>query len=408
MGSIVTTAFIALRNFTRNRRRYLLLGLAVAAGVFVVFCLQSLVAGLAVQINVRGARYYGGHVIISRAKGNEAGQTLEQQDRFILDAIARSGVRPLAVSHRTHLGGSGVVFFNGESVTMRRVIGLDWAAEASMIRKIQMVEGDPSGMSDPSGALVSEVTARRLGVRVGDQVLLQVERDGGAINTVPLWVKAIFREASIFGFYTLYVDRRVLDQSLGFDPNYSATIGVDLPDERSADRAAAAIGKALDGRYSADPLMSFMTELRTLVEALSLVSYGVLALLAVVIAVGILNLYRVLIYERLREIGTMRAIGVQRRQVRALILWEAAYLAVAGIVAGLVASVIVLWALSLVHLRASAGLDIFLNQGHLSWVLNVDTMAGDAVLIAAMVLIGAVNPAQAAQKTDPVVTLRAE
>jgi putative ABC transport system permease protein len=402
------TAQIAFRNFTRNGRRYLLLGLAVAAGFFVVSSLQGLIGGLSHQINVRGARYYGGHVIISRAKGNADDASLQEQDRIIERAISTSGVRPLAISHRTHLGGSGVVFFNGESVTMRRVIGMDWSAEGPMIRRLQMVEGDPSGMSDPAGVMMSEVTARRLGVRVGDQVILQVERDAGAVNTVPLWVKAIFREASIFGFYTLYVDRQVLDQALGFDPGYSATIGVYLHDERDADRAAAAIDKALNGQFEAAPLLSFMGELHTLLEALAFVSYGVLGLLAVVIAVGILNLYRVLIYERVREIGTMRAIGVQRRQVRALILWEAVYLAAIGIAAGFIASVVVLWGLSLVPLRASAGLDIFLNRGHLSWVLNADTLVGDALIIGAMVVVGAISPAQAAQQTDPVVSLRTE
>jgi len=402
------TARIALRNFLRNGRRYLLLGLAVAAGFFVVCCLQSLVAGLALQINVRGARYYGGNVIVTRPKGSTDAATLRSQDRFILNAISRSGVRPLAISHRTHLGGSGVVFFNGESVTMRRVIGMDWSAEAPMLNRLTVVEGDTAGMNDPNGVMISDVTARRLGARVGDQVTLQVQRDAGAINTVPLWVKAVFREASIFGFYTLYVDRHVLNRVLGFDRDYSATIGIYLPDLRGADRAATEVNRALDGRFSAAPLLSFMSELRTLLEALGLVSYGILALLAVVIAVGILNLYRVLIYERVREIGTMRAIGVQRRQVRALILWEAAYLAVSGIVAGLAASAVALWAVSLVRLRAGAGLDIFLNQGHLSWVMYADTLAGDALLIAAMVLLGAVNPAQAAQKTDPVVSLRTE
>lgn len=402
------TALIAFRNFTRNSRRYLLLGLAVAAGFFVVCCLQSLVAGLALQINIRGARYYGGNVIVSRPRGAVDSATLREQDRFIMDAISRSGVHALAISRRTHLGGSGVVFFNGESVTMRRVIGMDWTAEAPMLRRLQIVEGDPAGMTDPAGVMISDVTAHRLGARVGDQVLLQVERDAGAINTVPLWVKAVFREASIFGFYTLYVDRHVLDRTLGFDPDYSATIGVYLPDERSADRAAAAVNRALQGRFTAAPLLSFMSELRTLVDALQAVSWGILVLLAVVIAVGILNLYRVLIYERLREIGTMRAIGVQRRQVRALVLWEAVYLAVSGILVGLAASALALWAASLVRLRAGAGLDIFLNQGHLSWIMYADTVTGDALLIAAMVILGAANPAHAAQKTDPVVSLRAE
>ena len=128
---------IAFRNFTRNSRRFILLGLAVTAGFFFVCTVQSLVAGLSYQISTRGARYYGGHVIISRVQNPPADMTVAQQDRFIVDGIARAGIRPAAISHRTHFGADGVVFFTGESVRIRRVIGMDWSAEG---RKI-MVHG---------------------------------------------------------------------------------------------------------------------------------------------------------------------------------------------------------------------------------------------------------------------------
>ena len=399
---------IAYRNFTRNARRFFLLALAICAGFFFVCTIQSLVAGLSRQINVRGARFYGGHVIVNRGKDAPPDVDLAEQDRFILDAITRSGVRPAAVSRRTHLGVEGVVFFNGESVTMRRVIGMDWDAEGRMISRLQFVAGDPAGMSDPRGALISEVTARRLAARVGDQIILQVNREGGAVNTVPLWVKAIFREVSIFGYYTVYMDRSVLDEALGFDKGYSATIGVYLDDYRAADRAAAKIGAALGGRFSVAPVLNLMAEIHTLLDALALVSYAILVLLAVVIAVGILNLYRVIIYERTREIGTMRAIGMQRRQVRNLILLEALLLAICGIAAGVCVSFLGLSAVSRIPLSGSAGLDIFLDRGHLSWVMNGDILCVDAVLVTLVTLAGALGPAQAAQTIEPIVAIRSE
>ena len=94
-------------------------------------------------------------------------------------------------------------------------------------------------------------------------------------------------------------------------------------------------------RFTAAPVVSFMPEIRTMLLALTLVSYGILALLSVVIAVGILNLYRVIIYERTKEIGTMRAIGIQRPQVRSIILFEAFLLSLCSVVAGLVLSIVV-------------------------------------------------------------------
>ena len=270
------TLLIAFRNFTRNGRRFLLLGLAVTAGFFFVCTVQSLVAGLSYQISTRGARYYGGHVIVSRAQGSPADMTNAQQDRFVLDAIEHAGVRSAAISHRTHFGADGVIYYNGEAVRIRRVIGMDWTTEGRKISELQFVSGRPEDMSDPRGALISEVTARRMGARVGDLITLQVNREGGAINTLPLLVKAIFREVSIFGYYTVYMDRAVLDQALGFDARYSATVGLYLKDYRSAGSVAARLSKALAGRFTAQPVVSFMPEIRTMLSALTLVSYGIL------------------------------------------------------------------------------------------------------------------------------------
>ncbi len=402
------TLQMAFRNFSRNSRRFLLLGLAVAAGFFFVLSVQGLVAGLSHQIEVRAARFYGGYVIVSKLRGIHDTTPVAERDRFILDAISRSGIHPAAVSRRTHLGNQAAVFFNGESIELRRVIGMDWAMEGSIIQRMQFVEGDAADMRDPEGALISEVTARRLGARVGDQILLQVNRQAGALNTVTLWVKAIFREASIFGFYTLYADRGLLNRALGFDPLYSTSIGVYLDDDRETDNAAARIEKKLGGRYAAAPVVSFMSEIRTLLEALSLVSYGILALLSAVIAVGIFNLYHVIIYERIREIGTMRAIGVQRSQVRNLILCEALFLSACGIAVGFVASVLALAGLSLIPLPGSAGLDIFLDKGHLSWVINADIILADVLLITLITLAGALSPALAARNIEPAAALRAE
>jgi len=399
---------VAFRNFTRNSRRFLLLGLAICAGYFFVCSVQSLVSGLSMQINIRGARYYGGHVIVSRGNDPADAATLAAQDRAITDAIHRSGVKSAATSHRYYYGAEGVVFFNGESVPMRRVIGMDWKTEGRMISGLQIISGNAADMSDPQGAMISEVTARRLGARVGDEVTLQVNRGGGAVNTTSFWVKAIFREVSIFGYYTLYVDRSALNLAMGLDPSYFATVGVYLDDYRSADRAAAAINRELGGAFSATTVVTFMTEIRTLLRALSTVSYGVLALLAVVVAVGILNLYRVIIYERTREIGTMRAIGIQRPQVTTLILLEAAMLAICGIAGGVAATFLILTALSLVPLSGSAGLDIFLDRGHLSWVMNADIVAADALLIVLVTLAGAFGPARAARNVEPVVAMRTD
>ncbi len=104
----------------------------------------------------------------------------------------------------------------------------------------------------------------------------------------------------------------------------------------------------------------------------------------------------------------MRAIGIQRPQVRSIILCEAFFLSLASVAAGLLASVVVLFLVGQIPFAGAAGFDIFLDRGRLSWVLYPDNVAADAVLIVLITLLGALGPAQEAQSIQPVVALRAE
>ena len=61
----------------------------------------------------------------------------------------------------------------------------------------------------------------------------------------------------------------------------------------------------------------------------------ILIVLFVIIMVGITNTFRIIMFERIKEIGTMRSMGMQRGEVRNLFLFEALFIALGGAIAGL-------------------------------------------------------------------------
>ncbi len=72
----------------------------------------------------------------------------------------------------------------------------------------------------------------------------------------------------------------------------------------------------------------------------------VLLFLAVIIAlVGIANTLGLSIFERTRELGLLRAVGMGRRQVKRMIRWESVIIAVLGALFGVVIGVLFGWAL---------------------------------------------------------------
>ena len=64
--------------------------------------------------------------------------------------------------------------------------------------------------------------------------------------------------------------------------------------------------------------------------------------------------------------------------------------------------------LSLLRFVGAAGFDIFLDRGHLSWVVYADDIGVDALLVTLVTLIGALGPARSAQSIEPVNAIRAE
>jgi putative ABC transport system permease protein len=85
--------------------------------------------------------------------------------------------------------------------------------------------------------------------------------------------------------------------------------------------------------------------------------YALLALAIVVALLGIGNTLALSIFERTRELGVMRAVGMTRRQLRSTIRWESVIIALQGTVLGLAVGVFVGWALVLA--QKNQGLTVF-------------------------------------------------
>jgi len=125
--------------------------------------------------------------------------------------------------------------------------------------------------------------------------------------------------------------------------------------------AALAAVKKVSAQYAPGTTVldqaAYKTQQTQGINTLLALIYTLLALAIVIALIGIGNTLALSIFERTRELGVMRAVGMTRRQLRSTIRWESVIIALQGTVLGLVVGVFFGWAL--VRAQRNQGLSVF-------------------------------------------------
>jgi putative ABC transport system permease protein len=203
---------------------------------------------------------------------------------------------------------------------------------------IDMLSGSLSGLGS-NGLLVDKTTAKAQNWKVGQAVTLQFTKTG----KVPFHVAGIYDTNPLLGSYVISIPAYEQNFVTQLDTVVLATTapGTTPAQSKAAINqitAAFPSVKVQDQAQFRDSQASQVNALLGLVTAL--------LLLAIIIALfGIVNTLALSIFERTREIGLMRAIGMARRQVKGMIRTEAVIIAVFGAVLGIAIGVFFGWAM---------------------------------------------------------------
>jgi putative ABC transport system permease protein len=139
------------------------------------------------------------------------------------------------------------------------------------------------------------------------------------------------------------------------------------------------------------------TQVSNVNQLLGLV-YALLGLAVVIALIGIVNTLMLSVFERTREIGLLRAVGMRRRQVRTMVRSEAVILAIFGAIVGIVIGTALGLAL-VASLR---------QQGITETVVPVSNLVIFLLLAAVLGLIAATWPARRAARLDVLAAIATE
>lgn len=362
---------LAIRNLWRQRTRTLLAMLAIGVGVGLVFLFNGIAEGFVEQMGALGSA--SGDLTIAEAKASD--MSLAAIDDKVgkwtatLPAVQQVSGMLFGI---TSVAGTPYFF----------VIGVEPTSYA--MRHYAITEGER--LRSPREILLGKIAAKNLKKKVGDTLALA----GSSYRIVGIYETGTSYEDA-GGVISLAEAQRLFKK-----PNQVSFYFVKLKDPSQAD----AVKQAIEARWqqvSVSRSTEFinktndMQSFRAMANALSFLSI-------LVGGVGIMNAMLMSVYERTREIGTLRALGWRRRRVVGMILREALALGFAGGVTG------ILCGMGLAALLAQEPtMGAYLK---LAYTLPVFFQA----IVVALVLgsIGALYPAWRAANLSPIEALRYE
>jgi putative ABC transport system permease protein len=220
-----------------------------------------------------------------------------------------------------------------DPATLDRVVDLDFAS------------GSSQGL-DQGGVLVADDLARHLGVTTGDPLPVQFSS-----ALLPLNVRGVYRQKNFIGIFgqsvPLLVAPGTLEAGTGGTPEDSLLL------VRTEGRATPAVQRSLRRSLADDfPNISVLTrdefrsEQQAQIDQFLTVLVAILALSEIIAILGIINTLALSVFERTRELGLLRVVGMSRRQMRRMVRWESVVIAVLGGIVGIALGILWGWAFS--------------------------------------------------------------
>jgi putative ABC transport system permease protein len=440
---------IAVRNISRQKKRSVLLGSAVAFGFLVITLVNGFTAGALGTTKTNLAQTFGGHIYIGGTVVSSRGTELSliENDTTVKTALAKFEDRIASIQYRSR--SSGTLYF-GTKERSQKIEGIDFSQEKEFPKNVEIQRGSLRDIEKDGSLILPDDTAKKLGAEIGDTLLFKTSTISGQQNVGEFTLIATTVSSSILALETGYTGRGYLNSLIGIDGSEYQTINITLKNVAEIQRLADSLYGELarlspvESRFSTSSSMGpgnvaamrnlmglnslkavpkterwegtkfslttiedLMAPVLSLVNIMNAVSFGVFLILLLIIMVGILNSYRMVMIERTEEIGTMRALGVQKGGIRTIFMAEALSISALGALGGYALALLIAVIVMSLNFSGSSVLSIFLIHGHFTVALSPIQSLRNFLLICVMSLVAVSMPARRAANLKPAEALRA-
>lgn len=433
---------IALRNLGRQKLRTTLLSLAILGSFVFILLVNGFVGSIILNIGQNASHLFAGHLFIEGQQRMEDPVTGESRKDYYIkdpgqieDIINESGLEYRYMSRRSMIENCTLIF-EGSTVN-QGVIGADWERESFFIDRIPIQKGAFSLIEEREGIIISKAIADKLKADVGDNVIGRFKTVYGQYNAADFKIVGITSDSGLIGASLAYADLGYVNELINLKEDQYMTLGLYFDDmnqdfkrlDKIADNLYEELEKEVvlfdrdKAKSEENPIhammkmlqsddwtgsryvLSTLNDVLSVVQEISLwvniVGYIVLVIMLLVVLIGLFNTFWIVMLERTKEIGTIRAVGMQRPAVFRMLLTESVLIGVIGMVVGTLLSFGIMFIVSRINFGTDSIFFIIMKNGHITFYLPWWQAVLNISIVFMVTLLGALIPAVKASRLNP-------
>jgi len=404
---------IAVRNLMRYKRRTLLTASLVTIGVVFVLVFISVSGSFKNMMTGQITDSFLGHIQIHK-KGYVAsidslpltlnlGPKASEKMEKIIGEIADVE----AYSKRIKFGGMFSNFVETTNVRLNGVYPEDEVKTAPLFLS-RIREGEKS--IKPGEILVPELLAKGMKVKVGDTVVIIATNRDGSVNGKQFQVGGILESATGPGGRDGYIHINDAKEILRMESMEISEIAVRLKDFGKLHEVFDRLKTSLSTELNKQGKPAFevhtwekLSPFYNISRMIDVMTFFIKLMLIAIVLVSIMNVMVMAVYERIREIGTIAAIGTLPGKIVAMFLIEGLSLGLFGALIGDILGVAVIYALNVGKLTFNFGRQKGLL---LTPVISLQDILTISIIVIIISVLASLQPAYKASRMNPIDALR--
>ncbi|MED5421183.1 MAG: FtsX-like permease family protein [Pseudomonadota bacterium] len=403
MNDLTIIATLAWRNLWRNHRRTLVMLSAISIAAWAMIFMTSLIRGMVNEMLRDGIRSLPGHVQIHHSDfrddpsvGNLVGMTSADIGTALADAgIERYSARirvPAVISSERE--SRGVLLLG---VDPEREVAIDAIGSS-------VAEGRTLESIDDNGVIIGRKLAKKLDTDIGKRIVLMSQDPDNEVADRGFRVVGLY-EASLAAQEEAFVfaGRATIQRMLRIDDSVSevAVVGEDY---RVVAPLLTSVRAAIGGQDEVLPWMDIDRYLGTMMGVMDGFVLVWVIVIFLALSFGLVNTLVMAVFERVREIGLMLALGMRPASILGQIVVESLFLLALGLMIGnLFAYLSVIPLTDGIDISAVAeGMEMFGASSVLYPELELRDMTTANVVVLVLGLLASLSPAWRASRYEPV------